>query len=59
MSFLEVVLLLSIIFSYLPAKDILDYISKGSMVYFIDPWWKLAWMVLPLAFLIFVKKRDR
>lgn len=58
MSFLEVVLLLSIIFTFLPAKDITAYISKSSLGYFIDPWWKLAWVILPLAFLMFVKKRE-
>lgn len=57
MSFLEVVLLLSIIFSFLASKDILQYISKDSLAYFIDPWWRVAWMALPLVFLGFVKKR--
>lgn len=59
MSFLEVVLLLSVIFSFLPVKDVLKYISKGSLSYFTDPWWAFAWMILPLAFLVFVKKRDK
>jgi len=59
MSFLEMVLLFSIILSYLPNKDILKYFSKGSSAYLIDPWWRVLWMVLPLLFLIFVKKRDR
>ncbi|HEX8974674.1 MAG TPA: hypothetical protein VF817_04275 [Patescibacteria group bacterium] len=59
MSFMEVVLMLSIIFSYLPAKQILKYISKDSLAYFTDPWWRFGWMILPLAFLIFVKKREK
>lgn len=59
MSFLEVVLLLSVICTLLPAKDITAYISKNSLSYFIDPWWKLGWMIAPLAFLMFVKKRER
>jgi hypothetical protein len=59
MSFLEMVLLFSIILSYLPNKDILKYFSKGSSIYLIDPWWRVLWMILPLLFLIFVKKRDR
>lgn len=59
MSFFEVVLLLSIIFSLLPVKDVTVYISKNSLSYFSDPWWRLAWMVAPLAFLVFVKKRDK
>jgi hypothetical protein len=59
MSFLQVVLLLSIIFSFLPSRDVLQYVSKNSLNYFIDPWWSLAWMILPLAFLIFIKKREK
>jgi hypothetical protein len=59
MSFLEVVLLLSIIFSFLPVKLVLKYVSKNSLGYFVDPWWTFAWMILPLAFLVFVKKRDK
>lgn len=59
MSFLEVVLLLSIICSFLPEKEVLKYVSKNSLGYFIDPWWRLAWMILPLMFLVFVKKRDK
>ncbi|NTW27167.1 MAG: hypothetical protein HGA36_02485 [Candidatus Moranbacteria bacterium] len=59
MSFLEVLLLLSIIISALPAKDAALYISKNSLVYFTYPWWKLAWIIAPLAFLVFVKRRDK
>ena len=57
MSFLEIMLLLSIVFSFLPDKEILKYISENYLSYFIDPWWKVLWMVLPLLFLIVVKKR--
>jgi hypothetical protein len=57
MSFLEVVLLLSIIFSFLSAKEVLQYVAKDSLGYFVDPWWRVVWMVLPLAFLALVKKR--
>lgn len=59
MSLLEVILLLSVIISYLPVKDATKYISKNSLAYFTDPWWSLAWMILPLAFLVFVKRRER
>ena len=59
MSFFEVVLLLSIMIGSLPVKDVTTYISKNSLNYFVDPWWKLVWMVLPLAFLIFVRKRQK
>jgi hypothetical protein len=59
MSLLEVVLTISIIFSFLPTKTILQYISKDSLVYFSDPWWRVTWMAAPLFFLIFVKKMDK
>ena len=59
MSFFEVVLLLSVIVSFLPVKDVAVYISKNSLTYFVDPIWRLVWMVAPLAFLVFVKKRDK
>lgn len=58
MSFFEVILLLSVVISFLPIKEVLKYISKNSLGYFVDPWWAFAWMILPLAFLVFVKKRD-
>jgi hypothetical protein len=58
MGFLEVVLLLSIIFSFLPSKDVLQYVSKNSLVYFIDPWWRVGWMVAPLALLAFIRRRN-
>ncbi|KKQ51218.1 MAG: hypothetical protein US70_C0021G0009 [Parcubacteria group bacterium GW2011_GWD2_38_11] len=59
MSFFEVVLLLSIIISFLPAKEVTLYISKNSLSYFIDPLWRLVWMIAPLAFLVFVRKREK
>lgn len=59
MSFFEVVLLVSIVVSFLPVKDVTKYISKNSLGYFIEPWWRLGWMIMPLAFLVFVKKRER
>ncbi|HAR99685.1 MAG: hypothetical protein US57_C0006G0008 [Candidatus Moranbacteria bacterium GW2011_GWC2_37_73] len=59
MSFFEVVLLLSIVISFLPAKEVTLYISKNSLSYFIDPLWRLVWMIAPLAFLVFVRKREK
>lgn len=59
MSALEVVLVLSIIISLAQSKDVLNYISKDALQYFTLPWWKFLWMILPLAFLVFVKKRDK
>ena len=59
MSFFEVVLIFSILFSFLPSKDILAFMFKPALAYFIDPWWRVVWMTLPLVFLIFIKRRDR
>jgi hypothetical protein len=59
MSFFEVILILSILFSFLPPKEILPYISKDALTYFIDPLWRLGWMFMPLLFLIFINKRAK
>ena len=59
MSFLEIMLLLSIIFYFLPTKEILQYISGNYLAYFIDPWYRVLWMVVPLLFLVVVKKRSK
>lgn len=59
MSALEVILVLSIAISFLPTKDVLPYISKNALGYFSSPWWRFLWMILPLAFLVFIRKRER
>jgi len=59
MSFLEIMLLISIIFSFLSAKESLQYISVNYLIYFTDPWWRVLWMVMPLLFLVVVKKRNK
>ena len=58
-SFLEVGLMISIILSYIPSKEVLKYLSRDASFYFVSPWAKFVWMVLPIAFLIFVKKREK
>ncbi|HPN55093.1 MAG TPA: hypothetical protein PLB52_04180 [Candidatus Moranbacteria bacterium] len=58
LSFLEVTLILSVIFSNLASKDIPNFVSHNSMTYFIDPWWRFLWATLPLIFLILLKKRQ-
>lgn len=57
MSFLEIMLLISIIFSFLPAGEISQYVSENYLMYFIDSWWRVLWMIMPLLFLIIIKKR--
>lgn len=59
MSFLEIMLLLSIIFSLLPPKEVLQYISADYLKYFIDPWYRVLWMAMPLLFLVIVKKGNK
>ena len=59
MSFFEIMLLLSIISSFLSVKEMLQYISVDYLKYFSDPWWKVLWMAMPLLFLVMVKKRNK
>jgi len=59
LSFLEVVLILSIIVSLTPKKNALQYVSASSYGYLIDDPMKLIWMAAPLIFLFFVHGRSR
>ena len=59
MSFLAVGMLTSIIFTLLPKADVLQYLSKTSLSYFISPTAQIAWMLVPLFFLLFINKRLR
>lgn len=59
MSFLQVGLILSIVLVFVPAKEVLKYLSKDALFYFTSIWARLAWMALPLLFLIFVNKRAK
>lgn len=57
MSFLEVIFLLSLVFSIMPQKIALTYISASSYSYLASENARLIWMVVPLAFMIFIHKR--
>ncbi|MFA6973750.1 MAG: hypothetical protein WC238_03385 [Parcubacteria group bacterium] len=57
MSFLEIILVLSIIFSYTPAKVALGYISSDAYTYLVTGWAPLVWMVAPLAYMFFIYKK--
>jgi len=50
-------LVLSIIFSVVPKKVALDYISLGAYGYLTAGWMPTIWMALPLAYMFFVYKR--
>jgi len=57
MSFLEIVLVLSIIFSYTPAKIALTYISSDAYKYLTTDWMPLVWMAAPLVYMFFIYKK--
>jgi len=57
MSFLEIVLVLSIIFSFTPAKIALGYISSDAYTYLVTGWAPLIWMAAPLAYMFFIYKK--
>lgn len=57
MSFLEVVFLISIVLSIIPKKIALGYISPTAFNYLASENARLAWMIIPLAFMFFIHKR--
>lgn len=57
MSFLEIVLVLSIVFSMVPKKIALGYISAGAYGYLATGYAPLIWMVLPLAYMFFMYRK--
>lgn len=59
MSFLQDILLLSIIFSIVPKTEALGYISPNAYKYLVEGWAPFIWMALPLVYLIFIYKRSR
>lgn len=59
MSFLEVVMILSIILTLLPKKTALTYVSSTSYGYLAEDPMKFVWMAAPLAFLFFIQKKIR
>jgi hypothetical protein len=57
MSFLEIILVLSIGLSFLPAKEALGYVSANAYSYLVPGWSRVFWMVAPLIFMFFFGKR--
>jgi len=57
MSFLEVVFLISIVLSIVTKKMALEYISPTAFNYLASENARLAWMIIPLAFMFFIHKR--
>lgn len=56
LSFLTVGMITSLIFSWLPKKEIQEFFSPFSKQLFTSEPFQLAWVVLPLIFLLFIKK---
>lgn len=57
MSFLEVVLIISVIFTIIPKKEALAYVSQTAYGYLTDDWWRFVWMAAPLVFMFIIHKR--
>jgi hypothetical protein len=56
-SFLEIILILSIGLSFLPAKEALSYISANAYGYLVLGWSKIVWMAAPLVSMFFFGRR--
>lgn len=56
-SFLEVLLLTSIMISLMPKKAALVYVSKTAYDYLAGPNFQLIWMVAPLLGILFIHKK--
>ncbi|MFA4817149.1 MAG: hypothetical protein WC608_00295 [Parcubacteria group bacterium] len=59
MSFLEIALVLSIVFSIVPKKAALGYVSANAYGYLVAGYAPLVWMVLPLAYMFFMYRKMR
>lgn len=59
LSFLEVVLILSVVLSFTPRKSALQYVSASSYGYLVDDPMRLVWMAAPLLFMFFIHSRSR
>lgn len=57
MSFLEVMMLISVILSIIPEKVAFKYVSPDSYGYLASDTARLVWMVVPLVFMFVIHKR--
>lgn len=57
MSFLEVVLMLSVALTLMPKKIALNYVSSSSYNYLVSENFAFFWMIIPLIFLFVIHKR--
>ncbi|PIP28487.1 MAG: hypothetical protein COX29_00935 [Candidatus Moranbacteria bacterium CG23_combo_of_CG06-09_8_20_14_all_35_22] len=56
-SFLEVVLFCSIVFSILPEKKALGYISQNAYGYLVSSPYNFLWLIAPIFFVYLIRKR--
>ena len=57
LSFLQIALLLSIIFSIMPKNEALGYISGNAYKFLVLGWAPLFWMAAPLVFLFLIYRK--
>lgn len=57
LSFLEIILILSVIFSILPKKEALAYISPSAYEYLVSSNFHFIWLILPLIFVFIIHKK--
>lgn len=57
MSFLEVLFLMSVIFSIIPEKEALGYVSRNAYDLLASENARIFWMVSPMVFMFFIHKR--
>jgi len=57
-SFLEIVFILSVIFSIIPKAAALGYVSSSAYGYFVSGWFPFIWLIAPLVFLLLFCRRS-
>ncbi len=57
MSFLEVMLMLSVALAFVPKKIALGYISSNAYSYFVSENFAFFWMLIPLVFMFMIHKK--
>ncbi|MCX6763902.1 MAG: hypothetical protein NTZ97_04210 [Candidatus Moranbacteria bacterium] len=57
LSFLQIVLVLSIIFSIMPKSAALGYVSGNTYQYLVSSWAPLIWMLAPLIFMFLIYRK--
>jgi hypothetical protein len=58
-SFLEIVLIISLIFSMISKTAALGFVSSSVYSYFVSGWFPLIWLAAPLLFLLLACRRSR